>query len=357
MKKAIIAMSGGVDSSVAALLTQKAGYACIGATMKLYHNDSLTNFSKTCCTADDTQDARAVAANLGMPFYVFNFLKDFDDKVIAPFVHAYETGATPNPCIECNRHLKFECLFEKMKELSCAYIVTGHYARIEYDVHKKRYLLKKAKDLSKDQSYVLYNLTQEKLAHILFPLGDVEDKSFTRKLAEENGFLNAHKSESQDICFVPDGDYVSFIKRYTGKTYACGNFVDLQGNILGEHKGLIRYTVGQRKGLGLALPKPMYVCKKDTEKNEVVLCYKEDLITKEVIADNVNLISVDKIIEPMRVKARLRYNQKEQPATVYALDDGRIKVIFDEPASTPAAKGQALVMYDGDIVVGGGTII
>ncbi|MBR2590721.1 MAG: tRNA 2-thiouridine(34) synthase MnmA [Clostridia bacterium] len=357
MKKAIIAMSGGVDSSVAALLTQNAGYSCIGATMKLYDSDSLQNFSKTCCTADDAQDARAVAAKLGMPFYVFNYLKDFDEKVIAPFVHAYESGATPNPCIECNKYLKFECLFDKMKELSCEYIVTGHYARIEYDTHKNRYLLKKANDLSKDQSYVLYNLTQDKLAHILFPLGDVSDKSYTRKIALENGFINAHKSESQDICFVPDGDYVSFIERYTGKIYENGNFVDLQGNILGEHKGIIRYTVGQRKGLGLALPKPMYVCKKDLDANEVVLCYKEDLVTKEVIAEDVNLISVEKINEPMRVKARLRYNQKEQEATVYPLDDGKIKVVFDEPASTPAAKGQALVMYDGDIVVGGGTII
>ena len=176
-------------------------------------------------------------------------------------------------------------------------------------------------------------------------------------IAEENGFINAKKSESQDICFVPDGDYAAFIERYRGKTYPCGNFVDTKGNILGEHKGIIRYTVGQRKGLGLALPRPMYVCKKDTEKNEVVLCFKEDLITKEVIAENMNWIAIEKLTEPMRVKARLRYNQKEQPATVYDLGEGKIKVVFDEPAPTPAAKGQALVMYDGDTVIGGGTII
>ena len=358
MKKALIAMSGGVDSSVAALLTLQSGYECIGATMKLYEAQSEPDSGqKQCCTASDAQDARSVAAKLGMPFYVFAFQKEFEQYVIQPFVRSYEEGATPNPCIECNKHLKFEKLFLKMIELGCSHIVTGHYARIEYNAQSGRYLLKKAKDAAKDQSYVLYGLTQEQLAHTLLPLGEVTDKAFTRKLAEENGLLTAHKSESQDICFVPDGDYISFIQRYTGKTYPSGNFVDTKGNVLGTHKGMICYTVGQRKGLGLSLPKPMYVCKKDTQSNNVVLCFKEELGTKEVIAEDINWISIDSLKEPMRVCARIRYNQKEQPATVYDVGGGKIKVVFDEAPSTPAAKGQALVMYDGDTVVGGGTII
>ena len=354
MKKAVIAMSGGVDSSVAALLTKQKGYECIGATMKL-HNGSDFYSEKACCTADDAEDARSVASALGMPFYVFDFTADFDREVIQKFILSYECGATPNPCIECNNHLKFERLFDKMNELGFDYIVTGHYARIEYDADKKRYILKKAFDLSKDQSYVLYGLAQKQLAHIMFPLGEL-NKTKTRKIAEENGFINANKHESQDICFVPDGDYVSFIKNYTNKDYPHGNFVDLQGNILGEHKGIIKYTVGQRRGLGLALPKPMYVCKKDVARNEVVLCYKEDLAVKEVFADKLNFVSIEDITEPLRVKARLRYNQKEQPATAYRTGEDEIKVVFDEPQQTAAASGQALVLYAGDTVLAGGTI-
>lgn len=357
MKKAMIAMSGGVDSSVAALLTLQQHYECIGATMKLYNTGELVLSDKTCCAADDVEDARLVAAKLGIPYYVFNFTADFEKEVIARFVQSYEAGATPNPCIECNKHLKFDLLLQKMKELGFDYIVTGHYAKIVYDSESGRYLLKKAADRKKDQSYVLYNLTQAQLSHILLPLGDLAGKEETRAIALAHGLVNAKKHESQDICFVPDGDYAAFIERYSGKTYPSGNFVDTDGNVLGTHKGIIRYTVGQRKGLGLALPRPMYVCKKDVAKNEVVLCYKEQLICKEVIADNVNFISIADLKEPMRVCARLRYNQKEQPATVYPLEDKRIKVIFDDPVATPAAKGQALVMYSGDTVVGGGTIV
>ena len=355
MKKAIIAMSGGVDSSVAALLTKNSGLECIGATMKLYESADILN-EKSCCAADDAADARSVAAKLGMPFYVFNFKKEFQKEVIEPFIESYEKGETPNPCIECNRHLKFEKLFDKMEELGADYIVTGHYARIEYNEASGRYLLKKAVDLSKDQSYVLYSLTQKQLAHILFPLGDYE-KSSTRAIALENGFINAKKHESQDICFIPDGDYAAFIEYFCGKQFENGNFVDLEGNVLGTHHGIIRYTVGQRKGLGLALPRPMYVCKKDVANNEVVLCYKEDLLTSEVYADKMNWISIEKPTAPIKIKARLRYNQVEQPATAYPLENGSVKVVFDTPQNLPAAKGQALVLYDGDIVVGGGTII
>jgi tRNA-specific 2-thiouridylase len=355
MKKALIAMSGGVDSSVAALLTLKSGYECIGATMKLFNNEnSVITSLKSCCSADDTSDARSVAGKIGIPYYVFNFTADFQEKVISNFIRSYENGLTPNPCIDCNKYLKFDKLFDKMNELGFDYVVTGHYARIIYDEKSERYLLKKAVDLSKDQSYVLYSLNQYQLSHTLFPLGDMTKKQ-TRETALENGFINAQKHESQDICFVPDGDYSAFIERYTGKKYNKGNFVDTHGRILGEHKGIIKYTVGQRRGLGLALPKPMYVCRIDVRKNEVVLGYNDDLMCREVIADNVNYISVSKINQPMRIKAKIRYNQPEQPGILYGMDNN-IKVVFDEPQRA-VTKGQALVVYDGDSVVCGGTII
>ena len=354
-KKALIAMSGGVDSSVAAYLMKEKGFDCIGATMKLY-DAAPSAYGKSCCTEDDAADAGSVAAKLGMPFYVFNYMEAFKREVIADFVHAYETGETPNPCIRCNQYLKFDKLMLEMQKLGLDFIVTGHYARIAYDSQSGRYLLKKAVDVSKDQSYVLYQLTQEQLAHIMFPLGELK-KSETREIATANQFINAKKKESQDICFVPDGDYAAFIERYTSKTYPHGNFVDKEGTVLGEHKGIIRYTVGQRKGLGLALPRPMYVCKKDVEKNEVVLCYREELRSKEVFANRVNWISIDALTSPLPVKAKIRYNMEELPGVVYPVDNDTIKVVFEEEIPLPAAKGQALVLYDGDIVVGGGTIL
>ena len=354
-KKALIAMSGGVDSSVAAYLMKEKGFDCIGATMKLYESAS-SDSGKSCCTEVDAADARSVAMKLGMPFYVFNYIEDFERDVIADFVHCYEIGETPNPCIRCNQYLKFHKLLLAMQKLGLDYIVTGHYARIEFDAESGRFLLRKAVDLSKDQSYVLYQLTQEQLSHILFPLGELK-KSDTREIALKNHFINAKKSESQDICFIPDGDYAAFIERFTAKCYPRGNFVDQQGNVLGEHKGIIRYTVGQRKGLGLALPRSMYVCRKDADKNEVVLCYREELSCEEVFANRVNWIAIDTLTTPLKVKAKIRYNQEEQPAVVYPVDADTIRVVFDEALPLPAAKGQALVLYDGDVVVGGGTII
>ena len=355
MKKALIAMSGGVDSSVAAFLIKQQGLDATGVTMKLYDNEDIgIARENTCCSDDDIADARAVCARLSIPYYVFNFRDDFNTEVIDRFIKAYENGSTPNPCIDCNRYIKFERLMRRMAELNMDYVVTGHYARIEYDEERKRYLLKKALDDKKDQSYVLYSLTQEQLSHTLFPLGSL-NKDEVRKIAEENGFVNAKKHDSQDICFVPDGKYAEFIEGYTGKKYECGDFVDRDGKRLGEHKGIIRYTIGQRKGLGLALPAPMYVLEKDLDNNKVVLGFNDDLFTKELYAEDINLISIKEINEPIRVSAKVRYNQKEQPATVER-DGDRLHIVFDEPQRA-ICKGQAVVLYDGDIVVGGGKIM
>lgn len=355
--KALIAMSGGVDSSVAAYLCLQKGWDCTGVTLKLFDDGKIPDeiAPKTCCSIDDTDDARSVCRRLSIPFYVYNFKQSFEENVISRFIKAYEQGATPNPCIDCNRYIKFEKLLRRADELGFDKVVTGHYATVEFDEKSGRYLLKKSRDISKDQSYVLYCLTQEQLKKIYFPLGNMT-KEETRALAEEQGFINARKHDSQDICFVPDGKYAEFIERRTKKTYPHGDFVNESGRVLGEHKGIIRYTIGQRKGLGLALTHPMYVKEKDMENNRVILTENEGLFSRELIARDLNLISVEKITEPMRVKARVRYNQSEQPATVVQLDDDTISVIFDEPQRA-ISKGQAVVLYDGDIVIGGATIV
>ena len=354
-KKALIAMSGGVDSSVAAYLTQQAGFQCTGATMRLFDNSILgQDQESTCCSLDDVEDARSVARRLGFPFYVFNFKDDFEEKVIRKFIHCYECGATPNPCIDCNRYLKFDHLLRRGYELGCDYVVTGHYARIRQDENTGRYLLYKATDLSKDQSYVLYSLTQEQLAHTRFPLGEMT-KAEARTIAEEQGFINARKRDSQDICFVPDGDYVAFMERYTGKKYTPGDYLDLQGNVVGQHKGAVSYTLGQRKGLNLAMGTPVYVCAKDMERNTVTVGPNEALFSTTLRAADWNWFPFPTLSEPIRVSAKARYNQPPQPATVYPEENGFARVVFDEPqrALTP---GQAVVLYDGDMVVGGGTI-
>ncbi len=354
-KSALIAMSGGVDSSVAAYIMKQRGYECVGATMKLFANEDIgVCRDHSCCSLDDVEDARNVAYRLDMPYYVYNFAEEFEDKVISNFVDSYENGITPNPCIECNRHLKFRHLYKKAEELGLDHIVTGHYSDIVYDEKKGRYLLKKAADPSKDQSYVLYSMTQEQLAHTVFPLAGI-NKTEVRRIAEENGFVNAAKHDSQDICFVQNGKYTEFIREHTCKDYPEGDYIDVNGNVLGRHKGIIHYTIGQRKGLGISLAKPMYVVAVDPVNNTVTLGSNDDLFTRELDADNINLISVPHIDEPMRVKAKIRYRHTEQWATVTQMDDDTIKVIFDEPQRA-ITKGQAVVMYDGDIVVGGGTI-
>lgn len=355
-KKALIAMSGGVDSAVSALLTKEKGFECIGVTMKLHHdNEEIDKEENTCCSLQDIQDAKSVANRLGMPHYVFNFSDRFKEAVIDKFVDDYENGRTPNPCINCNRSLKFDKLFTQAKELGCDYVVTGHYARIEYNAETGRYLLKKAVDLTKDQSYVLYSLKQEQLAHVMFPLGEMS-KLEARQLAEDNDFVNARKHDSQDICFVTDGTYAEFIEKYTGKKYPEGDFVDKKGNFLGRHKGIIRYTVGQRKGLGISFEHPLYVISVNPENNTVILGENEDLFSTEVTAKSINLISVPNIYEPMRVKAKVRYRQNEQWATAIQIDEDTLKIEFDEPQRA-ITKGQAVVLYDDDVVVGGGTIV
>ena len=348
-------MSGGVDSSVAAALMTESGYECVGVTMKLYDNDDIgIPREHSCCSLSDVEDARSAAFRLGMKYYVFNFSDDFSEKVIDKFVDVYENGGTPNPCIDCNRFMKFDKLYKRAEILGCDTIVTGHYARIEYNEEQGRYLLKKSLNEQKDQSYVLYFMTQEQLASTCFPLGEYTDKIHVRAVAEKYGFVNANKPDSQDICFVPDGNYADFIRERTGKDYPEGDFVDTEGNILGRHKGIIKYTIGQRKGLGLALKAPMYVCKKDIQSNRVVLTTGEKLFCKEMIVDDFNWI-YEKPEKEIRVKARTRYHAKEADAVASVLPNGRVKVVF-EFAHKAVAVGQAAVLYDGDYVVGGGTI-
>ena len=337
---ALIAMSGGVDSSVAAYLTLRQGLQCTGGTMRLLGAET------------DTRDARDVAQRLGIPFQLFDFRQLFRDQVIDRFVQAYESGLTPNPCVVCNRFLKFDALLQQAMSLGCDCIVTGHYARIRQE---GRYHLYKAADSAKDQSYFLYSLTQDQLAHTRFPLGELT-KDQVRKIAEEQGFLNARKKDSQDICFIPDGDYVEFLKAYTGKTYPCGNFLDLNQKVVGQHQGAIGYTLGQRKGLGLAMGEPVYVCGKDMAANTVTVGPNEALFHRSLIATDWNWIATEALTQPLKVMAKARSRMTEQPATVYPLEGGLVQVEFDQPqrALTP---GQAVVLYDGDLVLGGGTII
>lgn len=355
MKKALIAMSGGVDSSVAALLMQQKGYDCVGATMKLFENDQAgVKREKTCCSLDDVEDARSVAYSLHMPYYVFNFTANFEKEVMDRFVSAYQRGWTPNPCIDCNRYLKFEKLFLRMKEMQMDTIVTGHYARVAYDKATGRYLLKKGLDHSKDQSYVLYNLTQEQLAHTQFPVGELT-KQQVREIAEENGFLNADKPDSQDICFVPDGDYAAFIERYTGTIPQPGKFLNSAGETIGTHRGVIHYTIGQRRGLGISAAHPLYVCRICPEENTVTLGSSEALFSQTLTAADVNLISCDSLPQPIRVQAKIRYRQPAQPATAWQTEDGILHVTFDTPQRAITC-GQAVVLYDGDTIIGGGRI-
>lgn len=358
-KKALIAMSGGVDSSVAAALMQREGYDCAGAMMKLHRSGDRmeadgADQEKTCCSADDAEDAAEVARKLGMPFYVFSFEEEFRCQVMERFVNSYLNGETPNPCIDCNRYMKFEKLYERAEILGCERIVTGHYARIDREEKTGRWQMRRALDQTKDQSYVLYQLTQEQLSHVCFPLGALT-KERVRELAQEYGFFNAGKKDSQDICFVPDGKYEKFIEEYTGEKVPEGNFVAEDGRILGRHKGIIQYTVGQRRGLGISAAFPWYVKEIRPESNEVVLCAHEELFQKTLYARDVNWISIPEPAGRIPVQAKIRYRHAPQPATAEMLENGLLKVIFEEPQRA-ITKGQSVVLYDQELVLGGGKI-
>ncbi len=350
-----VAMSGGVDSSVAAVLLQEQGYELSGVNLRIFHNEDLgESREKTCCSLADAEDAALVARRLGFPFYVFDFAQVFRDTVIRDFVEEYQAGHTPNPCAVCNREVKFGALLRRVQALGQDFLATGHYAQVERDPDSGRYLLKRAADRSKDQTYFLYMLTQDQLAHTLFPLGGLH-KAEVRQIAETRGLVNARKHDSQDICFVPDGKYADFIERTTGHPSPTGPFLDREGRVLGQHKGLIRYTRGQHKGLGLSTEEPLYVLEKDAAANTIRLGPDSALWTTELTAEQVNLISMPELTVPLRVTAKTRYSQREAAATVTSLPDGCIHVVFDEPQRAITA-GQAVVLYDGEYVVGGGTI-
>ena len=343
MAKVMVGMSGGVDSSVAAKLLIDSGYDVTGVTLKLFDGGDISEDFRTCCSLSDVEDARSVCYRLGIDHFVFNFKEAFRKKVINQFTESYLNGKTPNPCIECNRHIKFDKMLRRAEELGFDYIATGHYAERVYDYKTNRYILKRPKDRSKDQTYVLYGLTQYQLSKTLFPLGEYE-KSDIRRIAEAAGLINSRKPDSQDICFVPDGDYASFIKKNTGAEIKEGNFISADGDVIGRHKGIINYTIGQRRGIGISIGKPAYVTDKNALENTVTIGDESNLYKSEITAYDVNLISLDSISDEMRVTAKVRYSRNEQAA-----------VKFDEPQRAPAS-GQAVVFYDGDVVIGGGTI-
>ncbi|MDD6968056.1 MAG: tRNA 2-thiouridine(34) synthase MnmA [Firmicutes bacterium] len=352
--KALIGMSGGVDSSVAALLMLEAGYECIGATMRLYGGQASPG-SKTCCSLDDVEDARSVAHRLGIKHYVFNFTEEFQQQVMDQFVAVYQTGGTPNPCIECNRYLKFGKLLQRARELSCDVLVSGHYAKVQQDPATGRYLLMRAADRAKDQTYFLACLSQQQLSRIRFPLGDLT-KAQVRELAEKHGFLNARKHDSQDICFVPGGDYTAFLTAYTGKELEPGDFLNTQGQVVGRHRGAVCYTIGQRKGLGLAMGEPVYVCAKDMAAKTVTVGPNQALFSRELWAKDWVFFPFEQLTEPLAVTAKIRHSQFDRKATVYPEADGLARVVFDEPQRA-ISPGQAVVLYQGEMVIGGGTIV
>lgn len=355
MKRVLLGMSGGVDSSVAAILLKEAGYEVIGATMKLWESDD-EYVEGGCCNLNSTMDAKRVCDALDIPHYVLNFKEEFKKCVIQDFISEYKKCRTPNPCIECNRYLKFGIMYEMAKKLNCDYIATGHYAKIEYSEKYKQYVLKKSNAGKKDQSYVLYNLPRKMTDKVLFPLGSFENKGQIRKIAEEHNLQVAKKPDSEDICFIPDGNYKKFLEANSDLKANIGNIVNTEGKILGKHEGLYKYTIGQRKGLGISNEVPLFVKGFNPEKNELIVGEEKEIFSKEAIANEVNLILMDEITSPMEVKAKIRYAAKEAECTIYPLKEGKIKVIFNQPqrAITP---GQSIVFYIDDVVLGGGKII
>lgn len=355
MKRVLLGMSGGVDSSVSAILLKEAGYKVIGATMELWQ-DEKNNQESGCCSFSAVYDAKRVCDMLEIPHYTLNYKQEFKEHVIDDFIGCYKCGKTPNPCIECNKHMKFDLFYRKALELGCDYVSTGHYAKTEFSEEYNQYVLKKSSAEKKDQTYFLYGIPKEIIPKMIFPLENYKDKSEIRQIAEKYNLMVAKKPDSQEVCFIPDNDYSKFLIDNLDELPTKGNIVTTKGEILGKHKGLIYYTVGQRKGLGISYKEPLYVIKLDTKKNQAVVGTEEELYSKDLYANELNFLLFDTLKEAIKVKAKIRYRAKEADAIVKPIDENTVKVEFIEPqrAITP---GQSVVFYQDDIVVGGGKII